>query len=115
MYRFNYAEVLEESPKTAREREHQAILHSVALLTAAEAKGPSSKESVEALFFVQRLWAAFIEDLARSDNDLPPALKADLISIGIWILGETDNIRLNKSKNYRGIIDVSQSIAEGLK
>lgn len=115
MYRINYAEVLDEAPKTARERERRALEHSIELLVAAESKGSGSRESIEALFFVQRLWGAFIEDLARPDNDLPPALKADLISIGIWILGETDNIRLEKSTNYRGIIEVSQSIAEGLQ
>jgi flagellar protein FlaF len=115
MYRINYAEVLDDSPKTARERERHALDHSIALLTAAESEGPDSRESIEALFFVQRLWGAFIEDLARPENDLPPALKADLISIGIWVLGETDNIRLHKSKNYRGIIEVSQTIAEGLQ
>jgi flagellar protein FlaF len=114
MYQFSYAEVLDETPKGARERERLAIAHSIELLEAAEQKGVRSREAIEALLFVRRLWAVFIEDLAEADNDLPKALRADLISIGLWIIREAEQIRLEKSSNFRGIIEVSQSIRDGL-
>jgi flagellar biosynthesis activator protein FlaF len=114
MYQFSYAEVLDETPKGARERERLAITHSIELLEAAEQKGVRSREAIEAVLFVRRLWSVFIEDLAEADNDLPQALRADLISIGLWVMREAEQIRLEKSTNFRGIIEVSQSIRDGL-
>jgi len=115
MYQFSYAEVLDETPRGARERERLAIVHSIDLLEAAETKGVRSREAIEAVLFVRRLWSVLIEDLAEPENDLPKALRADLISIGLWIMREAEQIRLEKSTNFRGIIDVSAAIRDGLK
>jgi flagellar biosynthesis activator protein FlaF len=115
MYQFSYAEVLDETPQGARERERLAIAHSIDLLQAAEKSGVRSRESIEAVLFVRRLWSVLVEDLAQPENDLPKALRADLISIGLWIMREAEQIRLEKSANFRGIIEVSQSIKDGLQ
>lgn len=115
MYRFSYAEVLDDSPKDARERERQAIARSIELLEAAEKAGVQSREAIEALLFVRRLWSLFIEDLAKPENDLPQQLRADLISIGLWVVREAEQIRLEKSTNFRGIMEISRAIEEGLK
>jgi flagellar protein FlaF len=55
-----------------------------------------------------------MEDLSKPENDLPERLRADLISIGLWIMREAEDIRLEKSSNFRGIIEVSQNIRDGL-
>jgi flagellar protein FlaF len=115
MYQFSYAEVLDETPKSARERERQAIDHSIELLTAAEASGVQSREAVEAILFVRRLWGYFLEDLAKPENDLPQSLRAELISIGLWMLREAEQIRLEKSANFKGLIEVSAAIRDGLR
>lgn len=115
MYQFSYAEVLDETPKGARERERQAIDRSIELLREADRAGVNSRESIEAVLYVRRLWGLLIEDLARPENDLPKALRADLISIGLWIMREAEEIRLEKSDNFKGLIDVSMSIRDGLK
>jgi flagellar protein FlaF len=115
MYQFSYAEVLDETPKGARERERQAIDRSIELLREAEKAGVNSREAIEAVLYVRRLWGLLIEDLAGPENDLPKALRADLISIGLWIMREAEEIRLEKSDNFKGMIDVSMSIRDGLK
>ena len=115
MYQFSYAEVLDETPKGARERERQAIDRSIELLREAEAQGVRSRAAVEAILFVRRLWGYLIEDLARPDNDLPQKLRADLISIGLWIMREAEQIRLETSSNFKGLIDVSTAIRDGLE
>ncbi len=115
MYQFSYAEVLDETPKGARERERQAIDRSIELLQAAEKSGARSREAMEAVLYVRRLWAFLIEDLARPENDLPKPLRADLISIGLWLMREAEQIRLETSENFKGMIDVSTSIRDGLK
>lgn len=115
MYQFSYAEVLEDNPRESRERERRAIEHSIELLTVATQMGPSSREAVEALHFVRRLWGVLIEDLAKPENDLPKALRADLISIGLWIMSEAENIRLGRSQNFDGLIEISAILSEGLR
>jgi flagellar biosynthesis activator protein FlaF len=115
MYRFSYAEILEDTPQTARQRERLALEHSIELLQAAQVNGVKSREAVEAIYFVRRLWAFFIEDLAKPDNALPQSLRADLISIGLWIMREADEIRLGKSENFKGLIEVTKLIAEGMQ
>ena len=114
MYQFSYAEVLDETPQGARQRERQAIERSIELLQAADKAGAKSREAVEALLFVRKLWAILIEDLAKAENDLPQRLRADLISIGLWVMREAEEIRLEKSENFKGIIEVSKTIHEGL-
>lgn len=115
MYKFYYNEVLDESPKEAREQERTALERSIALLLDAEKKGPQSREAVEAIFFVRKLWGIFIEDLAKPENGLPPKLRADLVSVGLWVMRETEEIRQGRSSNFTALIDVSKTIAEGLR
>jgi flagellar protein FlaF len=115
MYQFPYAEVLDGAPKAARERERKALEHSITLLEAAAEKGPRSREAIEALRYVRQLWAVLIEDLANPDNDLPQQLRADLISIGLWVMREAESIRLERSDSFMDLIEVSRSISEGLK
>jgi flagellar protein FlaF len=115
MYKFYYDEVLDESPKEARETERSALDRSIALLQEAERKGPQSRECVEAIYFVRKLWGIFIEDLAKPENGLPPKLRADLVSVGLWVMRETEEIRQGRSKNFAALIDVSRTISEGLR
>jgi flagellar protein FlaF len=115
MYRFSYSEVLEDTPASARERERIALEHCITLLEAADEKGPRSREAIEAIYFSRRLWAMLLEDLASPENQLPEQLRASLISIGLWIMRETEAIRLGNSQNYKGVSDVCRTIATGLQ
>ncbi|WP_394690760.1 flagellar biosynthesis regulator FlaF [Hoeflea sp.] len=115
MYQFSYADVQEDGVAEAREREREAINHSISLLTAAKASGVESRDAIEAVYFVSRLWVRFVEDLASPDNQLDQELRANLISIGIWIIKESERIRLRESDNFQGIIDISIIIRDGLK
>jgi flagellar protein FlaF len=114
MYQFSYAEVLDETPRSARERERQAVERSIELLEEGRRSGVRSRAAVDALAFVTRLWGFFIEDLAKPENDLPPALRANIISIGLWVMREAEAIRLEQSDNFDGLIEVSRAIRDGL-
>jgi flagellar biosynthesis activator protein FlaF len=114
MYKFSYEETLNDSGSRHRENERLAIEQSVALLKSAEKAGPRSRESVDAILFLNRLWSFFLEDLAKPENGLPEEVRAKLISIGIWMLKEAEAISNGKSRNFAALIDVSNVIAEGL-
>lgn len=115
MYQFSYAEVMADNVADAKDRERQVLDKAIRLLAEAKAAGRESREAVEALFFTRRVWISFIEDLRHPENQLDIELRANLISIGIWILKETERIRTRQSDNFQGVIDIITIIRDGLK
>jgi flagellar protein FlaF len=115
MYRFAYAEIVEEGGSAAREREREVFDHCIALLEEAEKAGPDSKSAIEAIFFTRRLWTFLIEDLGGPQNQLPNELRANLISIGLWVIREVEKIRGGEVKSFKGVTDIVRSVREGLK
>lgn len=115
MYQFSYAEIVEDAASDARGRERRAVERGVELLRRAQAQGANSRDAVEALHYVRSLWSVLIEDLAQPENDLPEALRADLISIGIWVLREAEQIRFARTDDFTNLIEINAMISEGLK
>jgi len=115
MYQFSYADIQTDSVADAKDRERQLLSRSIDMLSAAAAVGRESMEAVEALHFTNRIWTAFVEDLGSSDNALPKELRANLISIGLWLLRETEDIRQGRANNFEGLIEVSQIIRDGIQ
>jgi|SRR5690606_32004299 Flagellar biosynthesis regulator FlaF len=114
MYRHSYAEILDEAASEGRERERMAFDHAIELMQAAEAKGADSREAVEAIFFLNRLWSLLIEDLANDENGLPQELRASLISIGLWVLREAQRLRQEMAGSFAALIEVNSAIRNGL-
>lgn len=115
MYQFSYAEIQTDSVADARDRERQVLSRSIALLEAAAEKGISSREAVDAVHYLNRVWTTFIEDLGSAENQLPQELRANLISIGLWLLREAEEVRQGRSNNFEGLIEVSQIIRDGIQ
>ena len=42
-------------------------------------------------------------------------LRANLISIGLWLLREAEEVRQGRSDNFEGLIEVSQIIRDGIQ
>lgn len=115
MYQFSYADVQEDDVAVSKDRERQVLDRSIELMMVAKKTGLDSQETTEAIYFTRRVWVRFIEDLGASENQLDDELRANLISIGIWIIKETERIRHRESDNYQGIIDITKMIRDGLK
>ena len=117
MYQFSYAEIMEEGVAVSKDRERQVLERSIALLETAMAAGGGNygKEAGEAVYYTRRVWIRFIEDLGNPENQLEDELRANLISIAIWILKEIEKIRKRESKNFQGIIDITTIIKDGIK
>ena len=114
MYRFAYADVLNDVVVQHRETEWMALDRAIELLGKARQDGSGSIAAVEALDFTRQLWSIFVSDAASVGNDLPPELRASLVSIGLWVLREVENIRTQKSQSFDDLIDVCRQISEGL-
>ncbi len=114
MYESTYRSMIEETSEQIRENERLAFDRSIALLKQAQNAGRGTRESVEALLFVNQLWTVLLDDLSSPGNGFPDSLKASLISIGIWILRRTEDIRQGKADDFTALIEVSESIRKGL-
>ena len=115
MYEFAYNEVIDDSRQSMRAREGDAMDKVIAMLRTAQEKGPLSRERVEALFYLRRLWAIFIDDLKDPNNELPEQLRAGIISIGIWMLKEIERARGRATDDLTPMIEINQLIRDGLK
>ncbi|MBZ8131800.1 flagellar biosynthesis regulator FlaF [Afifella sp. IM 167] len=115
MYTFSYAEILDESGDESRGREQVALDEALELLTVAEARGPRSVEAQDAIRYIQKLWNFLIADLASPQNALADQLRADLISIGIWVIREADRILNDPTRTFQALIEVNRTIRDGLK
>ena len=115
MYQFSYADIQTDSIADAKDRERQLLSRSIDLLTTARQRGHQSTEAIEAIQFMNRVWTSFIEDLGSAENQLPVELRANLISIGLWLLREAEEVRQGRTDNFEGLIEVSQIIRDGIQ
>jgi flagellar biosynthesis activator protein FlaF len=114
MQRILYGEILEDDQQLARERERMALDQSILLLEQAGAKGASSVQAAEAIAFTSKLWTVLVEDLANPENGLPKELRAQIVSIGIWILRDLEQARTDENHNFSDVVAVSKAIRDGL-
>src|SRR3954453_10513782 len=110
----SYDAVIEDSGSEARAREQQALNHGIELLKRLRAGGLLPPEQVEALLYIRRLWTFFVQDLSSSRNGLPEKLRAELISIGFWIITEADRVREQKATDVDELIAINGIIRDAL-
>lgn len=115
MFLSNYQSQILESSGVTRDQEDRAFERSIELLRSAQGCGPGSREAIEAIHYVVALWKILLEDLASTENRLPSELKAGLISIGVWILRRSEDIRAGRSADFSVLIDVTETIRGGLR
>jgi flagellar protein FlaF len=114
MQNAQYAEALDDDQQGRRERERTALDQSIRLMELAAAEGASPVDVSAAIGFACKLWTLLIEDLAAPGNGLPKELKAQIVSIGIWILRELQSLRAEPGKSFDDAIAVSRAIRDGL-
>jgi flagellar protein FlaF len=115
MYEFAYNDVIEDSHQTLRAREQAAMDRVIEMLRAAQEKGAQSRELIDALFYLRRLWMIFIDDLNDPNNELPAQLRAGIISIGVWMMKEIDRVRGGVTSDLTPMIEINVLIRNGLK
>lgn len=110
----SYDVMIEDSGREARAREQQALDHGIDLLKRLQSGDLQSSDETEALLYIRRLWAFFVQDLANPRNGLPEKLRADLISIGLWIIKEADRIREQKAADVDELVAINIVIRDAL-
>lgn len=99
-----------------RSREYRVFIS----ITAAMEKALASEghtavaELNHALFQNQRLWSTLMADLSTEGNALPDDLKAQLLSLGIWVMKHTTAVIAGEAR-AQDLIDVNRIVLKGLK
>jgi len=100
---------------TDRGIEYQVFARITAALTAADRKGKAGfADLAKALHENRRLWDAIIIDLLDDENALGPDLRARLLSLGIFVRQQGEQV-LRRRADVQPIIAVNQSVMNGLR
>ena len=96
-----------------RNDEYEVFAKVTARLVAVENQNPADRDWRDALDNNRRLWLALQDNLFSNENRLPDPLKAQLISLAIWVEKHTAKV-IQGDADATTLISVNQSIMEGL-
>jgi flagellar protein FlaF len=100
-----------ESP---RESEYRLFGQVTRALMEAAAIDPSNfKARIEALDWNRRVWSALAADCATPENDLPLEVRAQIISLSIWVSRHTSAV-MQRQEDIEPLIDINRIIMQGL-
>ena len=68
---------------------------------------------MDALDWNRRMWSALAEACASSDNQMPAPLRAQFISLSIWVSKYTSAV-IRREDDIDALIDVNKMIMQGL-
>jgi len=84
-----------------------------ALMDAAATDVSDASGRMRALHWNRRLWTTLAADCANPDNRLPMQLRANIISLSIWVDKHTSDV-MQKQAAIQPLIDVNRIIMQGL-
>jgi flagellar protein FlaF len=85
-----------------------------ALMAASETAAEEIGARMDALDWNRRLWSVLAADCASPGNQLPPALRANIISLSLWVNRHTSAIMRNEAE-FGPLIDVNKAMMQGLE
>jgi flagellar protein FlaF len=103
-----------ERAETPRETEYRLFGEVTrSLMSAADAAADQHAKMV-ALDWNRRLWTTLASDCSRTENGLPVGVRAQIISLSLWVNRHTSAV-MRKEESIQPLIDVNRSIMEGLR
>jgi flagellar protein FlaF len=100
---------------TPRETEYRLFGEVTRALIAASQVPPEDFSTrMDALDWNRRLWGALASDCSREDNQLPPQLRAQIISLSLWVSRHTSAI-MRREEEFEPLIEVNRIIMQGLQ
>ncbi len=74
---------------------------------------PNAAARMAALDWNRRLWTTLAADCAKPDNALPEPVRAQIISLGLWVARHTSAV-VRREGEMELLIDVNRAIMQGL-
>jgi flagellar protein FlaF len=84
-----------------------------ALMKAAEADRYDLQTRIDALDWNRRVWSTLASDCASSTNSLPAEVRAQIISISIWVSRHTSAV-MRSEEQIDDLIEINRIIMQGL-
>jgi flagellar protein FlaF len=84
-----------------------------ALMEAAETDESDFSSRMKALHWNRRLWTTLAGDCANEGNALPMEVRANIISLGLWVDKHTSAV-MRREEQIQPLIDVNRIIMQGL-
>ncbi|MEY4249935.1 MAG: hypothetical protein RJA87_1568 [Pseudomonadota bacterium] len=84
-----------------------------ALMAAAEVDVSDTATRIDALDWNRRLWSVLATDCADSANSLPVELRAQIISLSIWVNKHSSAV-MRREEDFAPLIEVNRIMMQGL-
>ena len=98
---------------TPRENEYRLFADVTRALMEAGSSGNRDQKFFDALDWNRRLWSTLSTDCSSPANKLPRQLRAQIISISIWVSKYTSMVALDRA-DIDALININRTIMEGL-
>ena len=104
----------QRSTENSKQTEYRLFAQVTQALIEAGKKGRADIAGfIDALDWNRRLWSTLATDCASGGNQLPPAVRAQIISISLWVSRYSSDAA-QKGASLEPLIDVNKSIMAGL-
>ncbi|MEH2526479.1 MULTISPECIES: flagellar biosynthesis regulator FlaF [unclassified Bradyrhizobium] len=99
-----------------RDIEAQALLKAANKLQAIVGNENATSEQIsEALMFNRKLWAIFLSDVLRDENQQPLAVRQNIANLGIFVLSQTMALQISPQvEHIKPLIEINRNLAAGL-
>jgi flagellar protein FlaF len=84
-----------------------------ALIDASESAEDDLKTRIDALDWNRRVWSALATDCSSASNNLPPQLRASIISLSLFVSKHT-SVVMRREDDFETLIDINKMIMQGL-
>lgn len=84
-----------------------------ALIAASQSAPQDLSVRIDALDWNRRLWSTLAADCAQPENALPEAVRAQIISLSLWV-GRHASAVMRGEEDFEALIDVNRSMMQGL-
>ena len=108
-------EQTQKSSMPPREIEAMAFTKAALMLEEAKTTLDDYEAYASALKFNQLLWTIIQADIVDKENKLPPQIKANILSLSIFVDRQTIKALANTKEEYLDVlININKNLAEGL-
>ncbi|UTW57631.1 flagellar biosynthesis regulator FlaF [Kordiimonas sp. SCSIO 12603] len=103
----------QNTTESASQTEYRLLAQVTNALMTAKDKEYSGVQLVEALDWNRRVWSVFAADCGAKGNQLPHQLRANIISLSIWVSKHSSKV-MRKQAKLDDLININRTIMEGL-
>jgi flagellar protein FlaF len=104
---------VQKAAESPRETEYRLFGQVTGALIKAREDAASGADLVKVLDWNRRLWSALANDCGLQGNNLPKELRAQIISLSLWVSRYSSDVA-TKRADIDALIDVNKAIMEGL-